>query len=180
MWTLSAVLIAVGIAGDIENWWSDLPFLSNLSSSAAGALFGIPLAIVFFQRIIHAEDESRERRDMLRLAQRSAGDLLAEVVQLFPDWPGLKGFRDVEVHLSAAQKAFQVSSSAFYGRKVNDEEIGKQVQDTLVDSFEKGFRSFSLSCNGFDQISLGEPTISQVAEKITIQLSFLRDYVLLG
>src|SRR5262245_33953951 len=62
MWTVGGLLAILGLAIDLDGGWADLPFLTNLISSLAGALIGIPFALLVVQRIVaqYLQRSSRE------------------------------------------------------------------------------------------------------------------------
>jgi hypothetical protein len=74
---IGIVVVTVGVLGDAFNWWTDRPFLTNLTSSITSALFGIPLALVVFQRLTSLQAERLERRSAYRVLRRAADELLS-------------------------------------------------------------------------------------------------------
>ncbi|MFI5954373.1 hypothetical protein [Cryptosporangium sp. NPDC051539] len=78
---LSGVLLTLGITGDILDWWGDLPFTINLLTSAAGASFGLPLAVLVLdtlakQRTSLLDSQAAAQlsyRTMRRLAEALSG-----------------------------------------------------------------------------------------------------------
>jgi hypothetical protein len=67
---LAVVLLAVGVTGDVRNWWDDLGFVSNVLAGATGACFGIPFAVLILQRILKDEEKRREAGDLRRRLDR--------------------------------------------------------------------------------------------------------------
>jgi len=61
-------LLALGIAGDANAWWSDAPFLTNVLSSVAGAMFGIPIALLILPLLADDLAKHSERRAVTNLA----------------------------------------------------------------------------------------------------------------
>jgi hypothetical protein len=82
MWLLGVLTTAAGVLGDAQGWWTDRPFLTNLVSSLAGALFGIPIALIVIQRITALETYRRERQDVVRFARVTIDDLLDNLTGL--------------------------------------------------------------------------------------------------
>lgn len=74
--------VAVGVLGDANAWWDNQPFLTNLVSSMASALFGIPLALVVFQRLTAAQADRLEKRAADRTRQSAANDMLTAALAL--------------------------------------------------------------------------------------------------
>ena len=73
--SLGLVLALLGLLGDLLNLWSRFPFLTNLASSVTGALFGIPLAVVFLQRLSALQSDSFERIAVREDGRRAARKL---------------------------------------------------------------------------------------------------------
>jgi hypothetical protein len=84
MWTIGTVLIALGVWIDGTGWWSNRPFLSNLSSSLAGVFFATPFALIVVQRISASETERVERKASAALAARATEQLRSATVALVP------------------------------------------------------------------------------------------------
>ena len=84
MWAGAAVVTAVGVAGDLTGWWMRLPFLTNVASSLAGALFGVPFALLVLQRVAATERERYSQREAQRFARVAAAAVAAEVQRLVP------------------------------------------------------------------------------------------------
>ncbi|MEU6207954.1 hypothetical protein ABZ814_30730 [Micromonospora musae] len=95
---LSGIFVALtGIAGDAWRWWSDWPFVTNLLSSAAGALIGIPVALFVIQQLATAQAESivsrRERRTALELTLQLKANAERVVPGIFADFGSMYGYR---------------------------------------------------------------------------------------
>jgi hypothetical protein len=82
MWLLGIAATVAGAWGDATGWWDNKNFMSNLASSATGALFGLPLALVFVQHITNRQASERERREAWANAAQLARDVAADVRQL--------------------------------------------------------------------------------------------------
>jgi hypothetical protein len=76
---LGLLLAIFGLLGDIFAWWSDFPFSTNLASSLTGALFGIPLALAFLQRLSAMQNDLSDR-DSTRREGRLVATRLHEAV----------------------------------------------------------------------------------------------------
>lgn len=70
-------LTAAGIIGDARSWWNAFPFFTNLLSGAAGAAFGIPVAIVIVRSLL-ANQDSQAQRKRAELSIKTGCDLLLE------------------------------------------------------------------------------------------------------
>jgi hypothetical protein len=173
MWGLSAIVTALGIIGDATGKWKNWPFLTNLSSSLAGALFGVPLAIVFFQRIYHSEEESQESRQMLRLAQKSSEDLLRNIAHLFPDWPSLGEFPKAHRLIEAAAHAIDMREgpTAYYS-------FNNPARIELTDSLEQGLREFLECCDIWREgLTLATEVVNARLDDVYSRLDYLEKYV---
>ena len=106
-WTASAILLLLGIVGDIEGWWSQRPFLTNLTSSFTGALFGIPVALLFFQHIAYSQNVSRDQKEIIQFARNLASNLLVTATKYFRTWPDSTVLAQAAYKLSAAYSQFQ-------------------------------------------------------------------------
>jgi hypothetical protein len=62
-----SALLAIGIIGDANDWFSSLPFLTNILSGVTSACFGIPLALVFLQWLTSLQSEELRKRSIMRL-----------------------------------------------------------------------------------------------------------------
>jgi hypothetical protein len=60
-------LLAVGTLGDARGWWGDAPFLTNVLSSMAGAMFGIPIALLVLPLLADDLTQHAERRAVINL-----------------------------------------------------------------------------------------------------------------
>ncbi|MFE1877686.1 hypothetical protein ACFW9N_43780 [Streptomyces sp. NPDC059496] len=81
---LGALAIAVGVYGDGHGWWDDRSFLTNLASSFASLLFGVPLALVVLSHLSAMQDVVVERRVAKRQTQRVADDFRSIFLNLLP------------------------------------------------------------------------------------------------
>lgn len=84
MWVSGFVIIGAGLRIDSLGWWSNRPFLSNLSSSLAGVLCGTPFALVVVQRISAHEAERLDRKSAVTLIVRATRHLAGAAAQLVP------------------------------------------------------------------------------------------------
>jgi hypothetical protein len=75
--TAGGVLFLLSLWGDVVGFWTDKPFLTNVSSSVISALFGIPFALVILQRLSIDQASRLERLAVRRLAARAAEELAA-------------------------------------------------------------------------------------------------------
>jgi hypothetical protein len=82
LWSAAVAATAVGVWGDVTGWWDNKSFLANLASSAAGALFGVPFALVVIQYITARQADERERRDVMYQAGQLARELAGDARQL--------------------------------------------------------------------------------------------------
>ncbi|HZM84796.1 MAG TPA: hypothetical protein VFC19_54435 [Candidatus Limnocylindrales bacterium] len=82
LWTTGVLAVALGVWGDATGWWDDKGFLANLASSLAGALFGVPFALVVIQHITARQADERERRDVTHKAAQLARELAADAREL--------------------------------------------------------------------------------------------------
>ncbi len=82
LWTAGVITLAAGAWGDFNGWWDDHGFLSNVASSAASGLLGVPFALVVIQHITLRQSDNRERREVRHLAARLASELAADAGRL--------------------------------------------------------------------------------------------------
>jgi hypothetical protein len=89
LWIASAGLSIFGLYGDERGWWVTRPFATNLVSSAAGACFGVPIAIFVLQTLASRQSDLSERRRSIQVAARNATDLVtaAALPARLPDGP---------------------------------------------------------------------------------------------
>jgi hypothetical protein len=104
MWLAGAAGFCVGLWIDSIRWWSDRPFVSNLSSSLVGLLFSVPFALVVVQRISAAEAERAEKRSAVRLAMQATEHLRHAADQLRGDDTDQAQFDRGAVALEQARK----------------------------------------------------------------------------
>ncbi|WP_329391366.1 hypothetical protein OG625_40350 (plasmid) [Streptomyces sp. NBC_01351] len=76
---LGTLAITLGVYGDGHGWWDDRSFLTNLASSFASLLFGVPLALVVLSHLSAMQDVVIERR----LAQRQTRHVAQEFRSIF-------------------------------------------------------------------------------------------------
>ncbi|WP_314254702.1 hypothetical protein [Streptomyces sp. DSM 40907] len=81
---LGAFAITLGIYGDGHGWWDDRSFLTNLASSFASLLFGVPLALVVLSHLSAMQDVVVERRLAQRQVRRVAEDFRSIFLTLLP------------------------------------------------------------------------------------------------
>jgi hypothetical protein len=82
LWGVGIIATVLGGWGDAVGWWNNKNFLSNLASSATGALFGVPFALVVVQHITARQADERERREVRYQALQLARELAADARQL--------------------------------------------------------------------------------------------------
>lgn len=70
MLLLGFVLLALGIVGDVNKYWDDLGYSTNMLASLTAACFGIPFAVFLLSKFIQAQGEIRERQQLLDQAER--------------------------------------------------------------------------------------------------------------
>ncbi|WP_433444534.1 hypothetical protein [Nonomuraea sp. CA-141351] len=83
MWPLGVALAALGILGDLNGWWTDRSFLTNLLSSLTGVLFGIPFALIVLQQVAAHQAEQMERTVFKRLARREFSSITEALDRLY-------------------------------------------------------------------------------------------------
>ncbi len=85
---LGAITIGLGIYGDGHGWWDDRSFLTNLASSFASLLFGVPLALVVLTHLSAMQAAVAERRAAqrrMRAADQAFNDLFYRGFQTEPE-----------------------------------------------------------------------------------------------
>ncbi|MEV5099988.1 hypothetical protein ACFC5H_31690 [Streptomyces rochei] len=61
---LGCAAVGLGIYGDAHQWWENRSFLTNLASSFASLLFGVPTALVVLSHLSEMQAEAIERRSV--------------------------------------------------------------------------------------------------------------------
>ncbi|MGW4086973.1 hypothetical protein ACWEGS_28475 [Streptomyces sp. NPDC004822] len=70
---LGCVTVGLGVYGDSHHWWDGRSFLTNLVSSFASLLFGVPTALVVLTHLSGMQAEAMERRAVQRSARQAIG-----------------------------------------------------------------------------------------------------------
>ena len=76
------VLVGVGVVGDLQEWWDDLPFFTNFLTGLTGALFGVPFGFVVLDRVAHRQADAAERRALDRLIVGATSALIGPAHRL--------------------------------------------------------------------------------------------------
>lgn len=79
LWPAGCIIMAIGLEGDGDGWWNNHPFLGNLATSAVGACFGIPFALLILQYIIEHQSQITERRKALTMYSQRVEELRSVV-----------------------------------------------------------------------------------------------------
>jgi hypothetical protein len=89
LWLIAFALTGFGLYGDQHLWWVSRPFATNLVSSAAGACFGVPVAIFVLQALSSRQTLDSERRRSIQTANRNAVDMVvaAQTATMLPAGP---------------------------------------------------------------------------------------------
>lgn len=93
-------LLALGVAGDLNGWWDELGFTSNVLAGLTGACFGIPVAYFVIQVLLRQEDERYSRSRVVRAARQN----LIEMVETLD---GHFGAEHADDAVSVADAAFE-------------------------------------------------------------------------
>lgn len=99
------ITVGLGVYGDYRQWWEGRSFLTNLVSSFASLLFGVPTALVVLAHLSGMQAEAIERRSVQRSARQAAADFEAAV---------LYGFRTRELVAAAHSLHFVRRASRAY------------------------------------------------------------------
>jgi hypothetical protein len=62
--------MAAGVYGDHRGWWEHRSFLTNLVSSLASVMFGIPTALLILGHLSNAQAEALQKQQVRRRARR--------------------------------------------------------------------------------------------------------------
>ena len=84
LWCLGTALLFLGVIGDIQKWWTERPFVTNVVSSATTALFGIPIALIFLQRLIYLQNLHHAKAEVVSITRRVRADLHSNVTAICP------------------------------------------------------------------------------------------------
>ena len=108
------VFIAVGVVGDASNWWKDKPFLTNLVSSMASAMFGIPLALVVFQRLTALQAERLEKRAAYRMLHLASIEMQAAVSAIAHGQAEIRMLPHIQHHIEHTILELRKASTAYH------------------------------------------------------------------
>ncbi len=84
MWFFGAILLLQAIRWDIDGAWSDLPYLVNLASTLTAALLGVPVAVLFTQKLARAQASFVRRSDVGTITRDVTFHLLNDLNALCP------------------------------------------------------------------------------------------------
>ncbi|MGW0033088.1 hypothetical protein ACWDXD_25135 [Streptomyces sp. NPDC003314] len=73
---LGGIAIALGVYGDSHGWWDNRSFLTNLASSFASLLFGVPLALIVLTHLGAVQAEAATRKLAIRQARQALQNFL--------------------------------------------------------------------------------------------------------
>jgi hypothetical protein len=97
LWLTGIILLALGVWGDSDGFWTSRPYLTNTFSALTSAAFGVPIALIVLQRIAASEADASEARAARRMAGRVSADLASAVAALARD--GVPAMQAMEMHL---------------------------------------------------------------------------------
>lgn len=80
---LGFITVGLGVYGDFRQWWEGWSFLTNLVSSFASLLFGVPTALVVLSHLSGMQADAIERRSLRRSVHQAAADFEAAVMAGF-------------------------------------------------------------------------------------------------
>lgn len=88
MFVLGGAAVAAGIMIEARGTWDTMPFTTNVASSFASALFGIPLALILISTVTDATSRHRERVMVQADLQRASQSIyvLARSLAREPDF----------------------------------------------------------------------------------------------
>ncbi|MET8902780.1 hypothetical protein [Streptomyces sp. NPDC004538] len=102
------ILVSAGALLDIRNFWQNMPFLVNITSSIAAACFGVPFVLLFIGWISKRENDSSERAVALSLSVQIANEF--EMSSLDAAEPGNSD--TVRADLAILSRRFRASAEA--------------------------------------------------------------------
>ncbi|MFC7479503.1 hypothetical protein ACFQX7_04860 [Luedemannella flava] len=111
MWLGALAMTALGVVGDLLRWWEHLQFVMNLVSSLAGALFGLPVALIYLQRANAVEARHRRRQDLVLLARRAVEDMVDHVSAITYDPDKLDELTEVIDRLTPRRSRVRTGST---------------------------------------------------------------------
>ncbi|GAA2692115.1 hypothetical protein [Nonomuraea recticatena] len=86
MWCVGLLFVVFGVVGDVlRAWWSSMPFLTNLLTSATAFFFAVPFAVLVLQEASHRMADRAGRRAATDLLLESTHQLEKAAATL---WPG--------------------------------------------------------------------------------------------
>ncbi|WP_146228473.1 hypothetical protein [Streptomyces sp. CG 926] len=98
----------LGVYGDAHGWWEDRGFLTNLTSSLASAMFGIPTALLVLSHLGNAQAEALQRRQVRRRAQREVEAFRGVLLRVF----SAEDVTTLRAHKAGADRAIQEMAEA--------------------------------------------------------------------
>jgi hypothetical protein len=112
-WFLGILFMLQGIQWDMTGFWSNQPFLVNVFSTVTVAFFGVPIAVLFTQKLMNAQDLVEKRYNVGTMAIRIMGHLLDGFYMLCP-----KG-RPPELSLMSGRGEFLLEKFALYDQSIS-------------------------------------------------------------
>jgi hypothetical protein len=148
-WLLSGFIVAYGIRADGSDFWTQRPFLTNLMSSLAAALSGIPTGVVFIRWISETQTAYRDPamlRERMRLARGKAKESLTELAS------SAESFLNPSVTLSEYEQAFKTflkideSINTLYGDRTKFPALYPKLAQEILSVIPTDISSIPRSC----------------------------------
>ena len=116
LWAFGVALFVLGIRGDTNGWWDNRSFLANVVSSLTTACFGVPLALVFFQRLSDQQADRSAKRITISTGRRAAENLARTGSSLYArDLESLRAIRQTTlscmIRLAHKESFYRVPSN---------------------------------------------------------------------
>ncbi|MFE5795793.1 hypothetical protein ACFQ8C_24910 [Streptomyces sp. NPDC056503] len=137
---LGILAIALGIYGDGHGWWDDRSFLTNLASSFASLLFGVPLALVGLSHLGSLQAEAANRMTAERRGREAARDFQRVVLTGFNRAPRHQALEDISAFQRVNHRLRQLTQGWAEDRSPERAREMLLTLDARTDAFHVAFR----------------------------------------
>ncbi len=163
LWVSGIILTVFGAVGDVLNWWSNKPFLSNIIASLDGALFGIPVALIILQGIVTTQEERRQQREVERSAKQAASKLLHAALDVLPNPEDIQRVLPVIESVRSCYETFG--------------ECSNRVHYMETEHFRKGIQQFLDLYTPMTSLMLDFAMLERKSQALRYRLDHIEDYI---
>ncbi|NUK84516.1 hypothetical protein [Streptomyces lunaelactis] len=169
MFPLGLLLVMVGVLGDLAGWWGDFAFATNVLSSLAGVLLGVPFALLFIDQLTVARTELTEQRAASQRAALAADGLGEAVALALREEHQQSASEHLQRLVATTMAAHQVLKTQ--RRRLGDE-LCQFVEDPdpfMVLSFEAGLVSRGVVERAEERYLASEPDLSSIINAVVTE-----------